>query len=80
MLINDLDPDASDKGLLEVVPGSAKSFYGADVTFAADGSYTFNPAVSPILAGLEKHESLVDTVTYTVRDPQGETSIGTYSI
>ncbi|MBI4184382.1 MAG: tandem-95 repeat protein, partial [Proteobacteria bacterium] len=76
VLGNDTDVDASDA--LSVSAYDTTSAYGAAVSVAANGGYTYNPAGA--LNWLAVGESVVDTFNYTVSDGHGGFDSATVSI
>ena len=77
VLANDSDPDGDP---VSVVGFDATSGQGAAVSVAADGNFTYNPATSVPLQGLEAGETLGDAFTYTITDGQGGTDFATVTI
>ncbi|PNY36630.1 hypothetical protein C2E31_12345 [Rhodopirellula baltica] len=71
LLANDVDPDVND--LLSISAINGVSSRGASVTLV-DGNYVYDPTSVPAFASLAAGETLIDRVTYTLRDPSGLTS------
>lgn len=64
----------------EVVAFDSVSEKGALVTVETDGTFTYDPRTAALLQALPAGGSTVDTFDYTVRDGDGNTSVGTVSI
>ncbi len=75
LLANDVDPDTSD--LLHVVGVDTTGTVGK-VTFAADGSFTYDPRGK--FDFLQNGDSVLDSFTYTISDQSGETTSATVLI
>ncbi len=88
VLTNDLDPDQGETAGLLTVPGNTTSALGASVTInvgapgsnGGQGDYLYDPTTAPLIQKLKQGEIATDTFTYTVRDENGSTSLGTVSI
>lgn len=80
-VITDAPPDTDPEGeALTVVAYQSPSFFGAGVTIAAAGAYTYNPLASATLQALRPGEALPDTFTYTISDPHGATDAATITV
>jgi VCBS repeat-containing protein len=77
VLANDSDPDNDP---LSVVAYDNPSTLGASVVISADGAFTYDPTVSPVLAGLLPGATLTDTLAYSVADGSGNTVSATVSV
>jgi len=78
VLGNDSDDVAWDP--LTVTMADVASAQGAYVDVNTDGSFTYDPTVSPALQALSSLEMVVDTFTYTISDGNGGTDWATVSI
>ncbi len=68
LLANDSDPEGAP---LTVTAFSGLSTLGAAVVVNDDGSFTYDPTSVAALQGLRQGESVVDTFTYRLGDPEG---------
>ncbi len=71
VLANDSDVESASSTLV-VSASDALSSRGGTVTMAMNGTFTYLPPVGAV--------SVTDTFTYTVRDPDGATTVGTVSV
>jgi VCBS repeat-containing protein len=78
VLSNDLDVDIND--VLTVTSMDTVSSYGAIISYAADGSFTYNPAGVAIFQALAVGETLADTFMYTMSDNFSGTSSAVVTI
>jgi VCBS repeat-containing protein len=65
---------------LTVQAFTGMSAMGAQVTVNTDGSFTYDPTGSAALQALNEEEYAVDTFTYTVEEPDGDTATGTANV
>ncbi|MDD4307913.1 MAG: GLUG motif-containing protein, partial [Thermoplasmata archaeon] len=65
LMANDTDPDGD---LLQVISHWDPSAFGATVSVAADGSFTYDPRNAPALISLKPGDTLFDYFDYTVSD------------
>jgi VCBS repeat-containing protein len=72
LLANDVDDDPA--AMLMVTAGDAASASGAVVTWAADGSFNYNPTAVAGIQALASGEMIVDTFSYTISDGTGVSS------
>lgn len=80
-VITDAPPDTDPEGeALTVVAYQSPSFFGAGVTIASSGAYTYSPLISTTLQALRPGEALPDTFTYTISDPHGATDSATITV
>ncbi|MDQ7071467.1 MAG: Ig-like domain-containing protein [Rhodobacterales bacterium] len=77
LLANDSDPDGD---VISISGVSATSANGAAVVLNNNGTISYNASASATLNALAAGETLVDTFTYTITDPSGETSTATASV
>ena len=82
VLANDFDPDAGETATLRVMAGNFVSTLGAAVVITGNGlgGYSYDPTQAPALQALRQGTSTVDTFVYTVRDNNGNSSLGTVSV
>lgn len=78
VLANDSDLDRGDA--LQVVGFDARSLFGATVSVATDGSYTYDPSASPSLQSLAAGETRLDSFRYTISDSYGGRASATVSM
>ena len=79
VLDNDFDAE-NDLLVVNVGLTDTESALGAYVDVNTDGSFEYDPTVSDTLQGLSDGESRVDTFTYWINDPSGESDSATVSI
>ncbi len=78
VLANDSDPDHLD--VLSIAGFDAASAFGAAVSVAADGSYSYDPTGSHALQALAQGEIATDSFQYTIVDLAGASSSATVEI
>ena len=78
VLQNDTDPDSTDS--ITVTTFDAASHFGATVSVAANGSFTYDPRQSALLRALSAGQTLNDSFDYTVSDGYGATDTGTVTV
>ena len=82
ILYGDLSSDVSDvdSNPLTFQAETFQTSQGASVQIFPDGSYEYDPRGSSTLQALNVNESIVDSFSYTVTDPQGASDTKTVSI
>ncbi|MFG5384454.1 tandem-95 repeat protein, partial [Yoonia sp. R2-816] len=77
LLANDSDVDGD---ALTVTAVSATSTHGAALVLNTDGTISYDPRDADAVQALERDQTLIDTITYTVEDGNGGESTASVSI